>query len=483
MAKRGAHCCARTGLTMAHSSAPWGPSMPIQSMSMTVLAAHRRLTVLAAFIEYQLRQRLSSGLATLRPQLTNISLSNILYTAAVASTIYSAAPHLASLTIASDLSSQAALAAATPGLRRLITTCAHSLTSLTFSRHLHSFPQPLADGIAACTRLQHLQLLLEDTCSDDEDGELCKEDYSLEMQSVERIAGTAGALPALHSLDFESRNPFISLGDGVSSLTRLTSLRANGLELRPMECFLANALSPLRNLVRLRLHGLVQIDEGDLRLLAAGCSQLTFLRFERRLQLNLQGGGEQRSSSRRRGYVPLPAALRELHLSATLQPCDLLALQLPPGLTQLVADDFRASCCSSASSSGAARAGDAAVEGGGQAAGQGVQSAGGVNNGGVLVPPLMSAGTLPPSPCPGFDDLLAAVGLLRERGGGGCDGMTLWHEWDPSPLTWPAAGDGHVRLFAALAPLRLWELFLSGCVLEVGDVLVLVEQLPELEVG
>ncbi len=93
------------------------------------------------------------------------------------------------------------------------------------------------------------------------------------------------------------------------------------------------------------------------------------------------------------------------------------------------------------------------------------------------------AGTPPPSACPGFDDLLAAVGLLCGRGGVSCDGLTLWHDWEPSPLTWPAAGDGHVRLFGALRPLRLRQLRLESCVLEVRDVMALVEQLPELEVG
>lgn len=51
----------------------------------------------------------------------------------------------------------------------------------------------------------------------------------------------------------------------------------------------------------------------------------------------------------------------------------------------------------------------------------------------------------------------------------------------PSPLTWPASGDGHVRLFGAMRPLRLRALVLGFAVLQLGDVMALVEQLPELQ--
>ncbi len=73
--------------------------------------------------------------------------------------------------------------------------------------------------------------------------------------------------------------------------------------------------------------------------------------------------------------------------------------------------------------------------------------------------------------------------LLHERGGGDCEALQLWHDWAPSPLMWPVSGDGHVRLFAALRPLWLRALVLGFGVLELGDVMALVEQLTELEVG
>ncbi len=83
--------------------------------------------------------------------LKRLSLCNVPYTTALASAVHSAAPHLSSLDIASDLSELKDLDAATPGMSSLITTCAASLTSLTFGHDLHSVPQPLADAIAACS--------------------------------------------------------------------------------------------------------------------------------------------------------------------------------------------------------------------------------------------------------------------------------------------------------------------------------------------
>ncbi len=91
----------------------------------------------------------------------------------------------------------------------------------------------------------------------------------------------------------------------------------------------------------------------------------------------------------------------------------------------------------------------------------------------------------PASPCPGFDDLLEAVQLLCERGGGGQRELTLWHDGSYySPRAWPEAGNGHVRLFAALRPLRLRKLLIGNCcALGLEDVMALAEQLPEVEVG
>ncbi len=74
------------------------------------------------------------------------------------------------------------------------------------------------------------------------------------------------------------------------------------------------------------------------------------------------------------------------------------------------------------------------------------------------------------------------MALLYGRFDGG-KGLALRHEWEPSPLTWPAAGDGHVRLLGALRPLRLRRLKLKGCAVGLANVAALTAQLPELEVG
>ncbi len=364
------------------------------------------------------------------------------YTTALASAIHSAAPHLSSLEIASDLCEPEPLAAATPGLCRLITTCGPSLTSLTFSRHLHySIPQPLDHAIATCTRLQHLQLSLIDVCWCDEDGKVCEPEYQQELQSMQHLDQAMSALPALRSLDFERHNLAVPVEFGVSRLTHLTNLRFNGLDLALMENITALVLSPLSHLVRLTLHGDDELCEADFRLLAAACSQLTCLAFDGMVRLDLKGAGR---GGRRWGCVPLPVALRELHIHNGVRPYALLALELPPGLTRLVADGLSASCSTTVGYNGGAAAGAPAarVDGHGSPA----AGAGGADGSSAAALPPTSGGTLQqPSPCPGFDDLLEAVRLLHERGGGECEELTLWHDWDPSPLTWPVSGDGHVR--------------------------------------
>ncbi len=434
---------------------------PVRSATGTLLC---RLEILSAFSQYHTQRPPSLRLTVPHASLAHLSLCHVPYTAALASAIHSAAPHLSSLTIASDLSSQAALAAATPGLSRLITTCAPGLTSLTFGHDLHSVPQPLADAIAACTRLQHLQLSLAETSWCDDDGVIRDAEQQQELLSMQQLNRTFSALPALRSLAFERHNPAVPAEVGMSCVTHLTNLRFNGLDLALMENLTANVLSPIRHLLSLTLHGDGAIDEAGLRLLAAECSQLTCLAFERRACINFKGDGW---TGRWRCSVPLPAALRELHINTRVHPSDLLALQLPPGLTRLAVKDLIASC-SGARRYPAGAAGPAAGDGGHAAAG----AAGGASG----------SGALQPSPCPGFDDLLEAVRLLHERGGVDGGVLALRHAWEPSPLMWPAAGDGHVRLFAALRPLRLKGLVVDPCVLEVGDVLALVEQLTELEV-
>ncbi len=225
-------------------------------------------------------------------------------------------------------------------------------------------------------------------------------------------------------------------------------------------------LRPLTGLSRLTLIG-GTLQEADVQLLATEYGQLTYLGFEGSA-IELEG-----ARVGRRACTPLPAALRELHLKCWegrgVWPRTLLALQLPPGLTRLGVEGLTASFKTYTVASGGNGAG-----GGVPGAGNGMGQGGG---GGGAAPPAS-----PPSPCPGFDELLEAVALLYGRLDGS-KGLALRHEWEPSPLTWPAAGDGHVRLFAALRPLRLRRLKLKGCVVGLMDVAALAEQLPELEVG
>ncbi len=315
-------------------------STPNSQTAVPLLKHSRRLQILSAFSEHRLQQPPSCPSAW--RGLTHLSLRNIPYTNALASAVHAAAPHLASLTIASGLSTQDALAAATPGLCRLITACAPTITSLTFGYNEVPFvPQPLANAIAACTRLKHMKMLLAETCCTDDDGGLCDAEDQQELQSMQRLDRAFSALPALRSLEFGRHNSRVPVEIGLSSMTRLTCLDFNGLDLAPMKDVTARLLSPLRNLARLALDGDGVIGEADCRLLAAECSQLTCLTLHGLVRLDLKGGG---LGGSRRGCVPLPAALRELHLLNILQPCALLALALPPGLTWLVADSFAASC-------------------------------------------------------------------------------------------------------------------------------------------
>ncbi len=417
----------------------------------------------------------------------------------------SAAPHLASLDIASNLSYADRLGAATPGLCCLVATCAPSLTSLTFSSSLPSVPQPLADAVATCTRLQHLRVCVF-SYDEHPDGVTSARD------SVFRVATVAAALSSLRSLS----SKFICMDeDGaleeslepIRDATQLTSLDIDS----PVSTthLLKHVLRPMRSsLVRLSLHG-YSLYESDLRLLAAEYGQLTYFEFENTgcdpLDLNLV--------DRERDSVPLPAALRELHLpDLAIVPWELLALHLPSGLTRLSIYGLLCFALAVEDHNAAADADDQEEEEeeeGGLVAGLDVQGAldgKGTGDGGISgsgsgsdsdideqpgdggagedAGAGMGDGALLaalPSPCPGFDELLEAVALLHGRLDGS-KGLALRHEWEPSPLTWPAAGDGHVRLFAALRPLGLRRLELYDCVLELGDVAALVEQLPQLQV-
>ncbi len=647
----------------------------------------RRLRVLAAFQEHH-QVHLTQRPFPPTPSLTHLSTCNIPYTDALASAVRSAAPNLTSLTIASNFDDSDEIELATPGLCHLITTCAPGLTSLTFTHVLQTVPQPLADAIATCTRLQHLSYIIGE--------EEVAQNFPQE-QSVLRVTHALHSLPSFRSLDFMycCSGKSTAVAAAIASLTQLTCLSLTGAWTR----YQPDIVRPLRNLVRLTLDIPVR-GKAEAQQLAAELPQLTYL--------CVQGYGccctAPYDGPAQRGSMPLPAGLRELQLSSEVEPRELLALQLPPGLTRLglwklrvappppfvgremgpdgeggasedgdssdggessdgdglsedggdSGDDGGGSVGSDggwdggagwdeedgasldgdgpsadggygggASVSGdggsggdggwseddaASLDGDGGSDGGGGRGGEGggsldgdgdsdsdgsggsvssddVDALGmpwdgaadsdgasdssseasiggasysgfdggpsdsGVSNGGPSdggasdggaggVGPVGTVGSSDgasdrgisesgsgsmtdgsdsddssdqgeqagegqagrgghvgqgggggaaappsaPSPCPGFDELLEAVALLHGRFDGS-KGLTLQHEWEPSPMSWPTAGDGHVRLFAALRPLGLRRLELSRCVLEVGDVAALVEHLPELEVG
>ncbi len=417
------------------------------------------MTVLAAFAALH---QPPAGPATTRPCLTHLSLCHVPYTDILASAVHAAAPNLSSLDIASDLSLIGSLAAATPGLCRLISTCAPYLTSLTFSNAQHDIPQPLAAAIATCTRLQHLQVVLYTGFQVPEDPPGSPEPQPapkgspVQPESAVRLAQALHSLPTLCSLDIALYGDAGRLSlDALSTLTQLTILKMDWTYDSTLQVHhLLPVLSPLRHLSRLTL-ALQPGTPFQVHGLAATCPQLTCLcvRREGTMPGHVLG-------PRRRGTVPLPPALRELHLDLEVKPRQLLELLLHPGLTRLTVAALH---CSTPE---------------GYYEDEGADSDGGGGGGG-------DGGGAPATPCPRFNELLEAVRLLCEHSGGGaCEGLTLRHEWEPSPRTWPLeAGDGHVRLFAALRPLRLRKLQLANSVLEFSDVMALVEQLPELEVG
>ncbi len=372
------------------------------------------------------------------------------------------------------------LKAATPGLCRLIDTCTPTLTSLTFSGFLSFVPQPLADAITTCTSLQHLQVGIYPDPENFEEG-------AYEQDSLFRVAELAAALPSLRSLDFALESSREALEEWLEPLSRATGLTSLTLK-SPVSIthLLTHVLRPMRgSLVRLSLHGW-SLCEKDLRVLAAEYGQLTYFEFGSiqfdTLDLWLMDGA--------RGSVPLPAALRELHFACGVEPWDLLALQLPHGLTRLSIDGLQ---CSSVAEEGdeppdedgdGAAGGDVPVSGSGSETSVDEQpgdGAAGEDAGAGMGDGSLRASA--PSPSTGFDRLLEAVAMLYGRFDGS-KGLNLQYEWGASPITWPAAaGDRAVRLFAALRPLGLRVLRLYDWALDVERVAALVEQLPDLEVG
>ncbi len=455
----------------------------------------------------------------------------------------SAAPHLTSLELAlgRDLGRDLhRLQEATPGLCHLITTCAPSLTFLAFTHDSLTFvPQPLADAITACTRLQHLELCLvsdfwhhESTSSDEEDPDDTPS-HTIENKLAVRMARMAEAiraLPSLRSLGLQLYGELeedLAVEAALGSLTQLTSLTLEVYGSLP-------ALWQLHNLVRLTVSFTVVYKLEDVQHL----SQLTYLR--------LDSGGKEYFIGRLDNYdcSELPASLRELHLEVNLTPRQLLQLlQLVPGLTRLsfagieipVDEEVTPPAAAAGGAGGAppasrrasldgAGAGVPPAANGEQAGGMddrgrdwssdsGAEDSADVDSGGAMEDGDamggggasdsygVSDGAVEPdggmsgrASCSGSDEaeetgqaggdeLLEAVGLLHGRYDGS-KGLTLILKDDGSPGGWSlGAGNGHVRLFAALKPLRLRKLVLRYWALEVADVAALVEQLQELEVG
>lgn len=408
----------------------------------------RSLAVLALFVQHQQiipaqrRQHLVPA-----PSLTHITLQVPFTSLALPPAVRSAAPHLTSLSLPG-----AGVYTTSPGLHHLITACAPTLTSLTLGdEDLHSVPQPLADAITACTRLQHLQFRIRcngpSDSEDDSDDDAALDDNAprTAVHLVVRMATVIGALPSLRSLDLHINGDLgrevlededvESLEDAIGSLTQLTSLDIN--------CpFGLAALQPLQNLVKLTKFYNYEDELVDVQHL----SHLTYLQLDG-VKASLDGCTE------------LPASLRELHLQCSMTPRQLL--QLAPGLTRLSFMTIRVTL-PAAAAGGADGVADRGVSGSGSGGGCDEEEGPGQAGGGA------------------FDELVQAAGLLHGRYDSS-KGLAI--EVGTSGGRRLVARDGFARLFAALAPLGLWKLVLSGCVLEVADVAALVEQLPQLEVG
>ncbi len=448
------------------------------------------------------------------PTLGRLSLCNVPYTDALASAVHSAAPLLASLIIAnSDLLHPLDVEEAAPGLCRLITTCAPHLTSLTFSKDMHAVPEALAAGIAACTHLQHLEINISywgtgDTDEEDDDGdEDIEGDGALVVQSVVRLAEVVCALPSLRSLTFEWLS---KLDDGpllqtaVSALGRMTQLTSLGFR-GPWPWPVRDVLTPLHGLARLSVTGSMDMKSDDLQPLAADLARLTYLAVDE----------ADFDDKQQRGTLPLPPALRELHLGSCVAPAHLLALQLPPSLTRLSVPAISSSWRTPPDAGGgfAPPGGDTPSDGdeegasdaeGASGSGSDPLSGGGSEESGEelaweesgAVAAWEDANAAPdgaggppaaggPPSCPGFDLLLESLGLLHGRFYSPADKLSIQCAWRPPAAgtrQGQIAGGGYARLFNALRPLGLRRLELGRCELGVRDVTALVEQLPELEV-
>ncbi len=481
----------------------------VKSHAFMPVPPHRRLRVLEAFREHQQPQEQQPAVAS-SPSLTLLSLRDLEFTDELAAAVGSAAPRLESLDIVGkNLSTAAGLNTATPGLCRLITTCAPHLTSLAFKCELHSVTQPLADAIRSCSRLQHLECRLGDwwyifdgAYDDIEDGEAAaREMYAtmlLEL-SVVNLAGVLRSLPSLRSLGLAYQYVYASqrTADTISSMTQLTRLHFNS----PWYGETASVPRLPRNLVHLTLEENGDaLQDDDLRLLASELSQLTHLSFLGRVRAMYDEPALPRRS------LPLPPALRELHIGCSVRLRGLLALQLPPSLTQLSLrflnltnqtypaylglpdqDDSNSASGDEGSGSDSASGDEGSGSGdeaeGDGAEGQAIGAAGGRAGGREDVSPGADGAVALPSLVPSFDEVLEALGLLHGRLDSS-RGLVLGPgRWVPPPHSWPVAeGYGFVRLFGVLRPLALRKLELWFGVLEARDVAAMVEQLPWLEV-
>ncbi len=402
----------------------------------------RSLAVLALFVKHQQTKPKQQQRLVPPPSLTHLTLRNVPCIKDLASAVRSAAPHLTYLDLAWRVDERYR---EVPGLCCLITTCAPHLTSLVFSSELRTMHEPLADAIETCSRLQHLKYSFKhpDHCPEDDfltadEDEDSDDDAprTVEEHTLVRLAEAMRALPSLRSLDINLEGGWETpsiVEAAIGSLTQLTSLTLVG----PSD---VAALRPLRNLVHLSLDG----DEyrlADVQPL----SRLTYLQLFNDVDFD--------------GCTELPASLRELHLDRGLTPRKLLQLQqLAPSLARLSFD------------------GRLVHEGTPPAAG--ADGAGGCWGRTFQFVELAASPRPAASTCSGIEELVQAVRVLHGRYDGS-KGLNVCF----SPGDRYLAGDGHVRLFAALRPLQLRELRLFDCMLEVEDVAALVEQLPELEVG
>lgn len=440
-----------------------------------VLTRGEALAVLALFVQHQQMAPQQQHSILPAPSLTHLYLRDIPFTDVLASAVRSAAPHLASLDI-EYYREVRGVREVVPGLCNLLTTCASSLTSLTFDRRILAFvPQPLANAISACTRLQHLGIALaahyvpahyvpEDSDEEDADDPPSSMEKQLAVR-LERMFNAMHALPSLRSLDLiipgDLEQPS-AVAAAIGSLTQLTSLKLAAELSLPV-------VRPLRNLARLTYHPYG--DAGARLADVQPLSQLTYLVLDSKDKYSPAADVD--------GCTGLPASLRELHLDChpTARQMQHL-LQLGPGLTRLSfggimipVNEGRTPPAAAAGGSGGAGASDGAGAG---AAGEGVSSSGpgsGISE--EEGPGQADSGAL--------DELLQAVGLLHGR----WDGSKALHIQladDGSPGGRSLyARDGYVQLFAALRPLRLRKLELLNCALELPDVLALVKELPWLE--